>query len=181
LPQLQRPFIRSITHAPDQPTCRPRLLHWTFDLPASGDGECGKGATDFHDLSRAPSEAQVEIAQRESHLRVREAILASLGNWTAIENKDASRLWCSFRITKTPTKSTPPFKSCFNAAEMRQNFLNFLGRDSQRFKLALTLREIAKPLSTPLKFPFSAVSETECLCEKNQNETAGTGSGGASG
>jgi hypothetical protein len=32
LPQLQRPLIRSTTHAPDQPTCRPRLLHWTCDL-----------------------------------------------------------------------------------------------------------------------------------------------------
>ena len=50
------------------------------------------------------------------------SVTTSLGNWTAIENKDASRLWCSFRITKNPTISLPPFNSCLNAAEMRQNF-----------------------------------------------------------
>jgi hypothetical protein len=27
---------------------------------------------------------------------------ADLGNWMSIENKDASRLWCPFRITKNP-------------------------------------------------------------------------------
>src|SRR5262249_47591618 len=66
-PQVQRPLIRSTTHAPDQPTCRPRLLHWTFDLPAPGHGECGKGATDFHDLSRAPPDAQVELGTTPVH------------------------------------------------------------------------------------------------------------------
>jgi hypothetical protein len=30
------------------------------------------------------------------------------------------------RTTKNPTKSLPPFKSCLNAAEMRQNFQNSL-------------------------------------------------------
>jgi len=54
------------THAPDQPTCRPRLLHWTFDLAAPGHRQCGKGTIDFHDFSRAPTDAQVELAQRES-------------------------------------------------------------------------------------------------------------------
>ena len=63
--QLQRPFIRSTTHTPDQPTCRPRLLHWTFDLAAPGHGQCGKGMSDFHNVSRAPTDAQVELAQRE--------------------------------------------------------------------------------------------------------------------
>jgi hypothetical protein len=31
-----------------------------------------------------------------SYLRVREAILASLGNWRSIENKEHWRLWSSF-------------------------------------------------------------------------------------
>src|SRR5262249_12376244 len=61
---------------------------------------------EFHDLSRPISSGHV----------------ASLGNWTAIENKDVSRLWCSFRTTKNPTKSLPPFEHCLNAAEMRQSF-----------------------------------------------------------
>jgi hypothetical protein len=54
--------------------------------------------------------------------RVRCAPLASLGNWTAIENKDASRLWCSFRTTTNPRKSLSLFNTCLNAAEMRQSF-----------------------------------------------------------
>jgi hypothetical protein len=37
--------------------------------------------TDFHELSRAPPDAQVELAHVCSCLRVREAILASLGSW----------------------------------------------------------------------------------------------------
>jgi hypothetical protein len=45
-----------------------------------------------------------------------------MGNWTAIENKRASCLWCSFRTTKNPTKTLPPFEECLNAPEMRQNF-----------------------------------------------------------
>src|ERR1051326_3533481 len=64
-PQLQRPLIRSTTHAPDQPTCRPQLLHWTFGLAAPGHGQCGKERIDFHDLSRAPTDAQVERVQGE--------------------------------------------------------------------------------------------------------------------
>ena len=63
---MQRPLIRSKTHALDQPTCRPRLLHWTFDLAAPGHHQCGKGNADFHDLSRALPDAQVELALRES-------------------------------------------------------------------------------------------------------------------
>jgi hypothetical protein len=55
----------SLQHALDQPTCRPRLLHWTFDLAAPGHHQYGKGKIDFHDLSRALTDAQVELAQRE--------------------------------------------------------------------------------------------------------------------
>jgi hypothetical protein len=33
---LIAPIIRSITHAPDQTTGRPRLIHWDFDLAAPG-------------------------------------------------------------------------------------------------------------------------------------------------
>src|SRR5215510_14699409 len=32
----RRPIIRSNTHAPDQTTGRPRLIHWDFDLAAPG-------------------------------------------------------------------------------------------------------------------------------------------------
>jgi len=32
----QRPFIRSITHAPGQARSQPQLLHYAFDLAASG-------------------------------------------------------------------------------------------------------------------------------------------------
>jgi hypothetical protein len=35
------------------------------DLPAPGHRQCLKGTIDFHDLSRAPTDAQVELAQRE--------------------------------------------------------------------------------------------------------------------
>jgi hypothetical protein len=35
-----------------------------------------------------------------SYLRVREAILASLGKWTSIENKQQSRLRCSFLVNR---------------------------------------------------------------------------------
>jgi len=34
----RRPFIRSITHAPDQTDWRPRLFHWYFDLTAPTAG-----------------------------------------------------------------------------------------------------------------------------------------------
>jgi hypothetical protein len=40
--------------------------------------------------------AQIELAKAGSGLRVREAILASLGNWRSIENKQHWRLWSSF-------------------------------------------------------------------------------------
>ncbi len=64
-PQLQRPLIRSTTHAPDQPSCRPRLLTGRSLSPLTVMGQCRIATTDFHDLSPAPHHAQVELAQRE--------------------------------------------------------------------------------------------------------------------
>jgi len=62
-----------------------------------GDGECGKAATDFHDLSRAPPlTRRLNWRNAFSYLRVRGAILASLGKWASIENKQQWRLWFSF-------------------------------------------------------------------------------------
>jgi hypothetical protein len=51
-----------------------------------------------------------------------EHVMHSLGNWIAIENKSASCLWCSFRSIKNAGKPLSLFKSCLNAAEMRQSF-----------------------------------------------------------
>jgi len=47
-----------------------------------------------------------------------------LGNWTAIENKDASRLWFSFRTAKNLTKSLPQFEHCLNAGRNAAEFLD---------------------------------------------------------
>jgi len=88
---IQRLLIRSTTHAPDQPTCRPRLLHWTFDLAAPGHGQCGKGMTDFHGLSRAPANAQVELAQRKFTSACSRSSSCQLGQIT-----------CAFRLYPPP-------------------------------------------------------------------------------
>jgi len=46
--------------------------------PLPVNGQCRKGSIDFHDVSRASTDARIELAQREFTLRVREAPLASL-------------------------------------------------------------------------------------------------------
>ena len=61
----------------------------------------------------------MKIKERETGI---EPATSSLGNRIAIEYKRASRPWCSFRTTRNPTKSLPPFKHCLhagrNAAEL---------------------------------------------------------------
>ena len=49
----QRPFIRSITHAPGQARSQPQLLHYAFDLAASGYSPLCLALSDFHKISRA--------------------------------------------------------------------------------------------------------------------------------
>src|SRR5881628_736986 len=49
--------------------------------PLPVDDQCGRGRTDFHDLSPGSTKAQTELPTASSHLRVREAPLASLGSW----------------------------------------------------------------------------------------------------
>jgi hypothetical protein len=81
------------------------LLSFEFELEGS--------------ISRSADLATRRFPKRETGI---EPATDSLGNWTAIENKDASRLWCSFRTTKNPTRCLSPFEPCLNAAEMRQSF-----------------------------------------------------------
>ncbi len=47
---------------------------------APGHGQCGKGGIDFHDLSRAPTDAQVELAQREFTSARSPSFSCQLGN-----------------------------------------------------------------------------------------------------
>jgi len=60
-PQLQRPLIRS-TNACAGPA---NLSASTYPLDVrshcSRSWQCGKGRTDFHDLSRAPPDSHVEL------------------------------------------------------------------------------------------------------------------------
>jgi hypothetical protein len=49
--------------------------------PLPVNRESDKGLIDFHDVSRASTDAQDEPLNASSPLRVREAPLASLGKW----------------------------------------------------------------------------------------------------
>jgi hypothetical protein len=51
--------------------------------PLPVNRECDKGLIDFHDVSRASTDAQDEPLNASSPLRVREAPLASLGSWSS--------------------------------------------------------------------------------------------------
>jgi len=44
--------------------------------------------------------AQIELPNASSHLRVREAPVASLGNWRSIENKEQRRPQTSFLVNE---------------------------------------------------------------------------------
>jgi len=43
--------------------------------PCSGDGECGKGATDFHDLSRAASPGLTSCGNRPRQPAIRKSLI----------------------------------------------------------------------------------------------------------
>src|SRR6516165_2569036 len=49
----QRPFIRSITHAPGQAGSQPQQRHCSIDLAAPHVPHCALALTDFHEVSRA--------------------------------------------------------------------------------------------------------------------------------
>ena len=73
------PFIRSITHAPDQTYIRLQHLHCLFDLATPSHLDYGLALGDFHGVSRAegPSQLTWKSATRRSDLFP--ATLATLG------------------------------------------------------------------------------------------------------
>jgi hypothetical protein len=86
--------------------------------PCSGDGECGKGATDFHELSRAPPAAQIELATPVHSCVVAKVFLPAWENGVRLKTKNNGTYGLHFESMNSTNSSRLPFASSLNDVEM---------------------------------------------------------------
>jgi hypothetical protein len=99
------PFIRSITHAPDQAGLRSRPFHCGVNLAALAIEDYCLALSDFHAVSRAAAQngrSVTDTAMRPSRFRVRQTVVPLSG-----AGQSGPRDLCPHRGSQPPSNRVP--------------------------------------------------------------------------